>query len=382
MTHSSPLSTQFAPAERVSQEAVRHQSRYFSPLLAEFLNALPTVFLILNQQRQIVFANQALLDAMGLPDAETVMGMRPGEVLGCVHARDNDAGCGTTEFCRTCGAIQTILTSLRGRKTVSECRILQGDGTALDLRVTGTPFSSDGERFSLFVVEDISHEKRRQVFERLFFHDVLNLAGVLLGYTELLVGEDTHDESVARIKTILYQATLRLIDEVKNQRELSAAESGELTIQPVSLRSRKLLNEVVSFYAGHEAARDRHIQIEDQAQDVTFVSDPVLLERVLSNLLKNALEASQPGQTVTLTCRSDAEQVAFSVRNETAMPRDTQLQIFQRSFSTKGEGRGLGTYSVKLLTERYLAGAVTFASTPEMGTVFTVFYPLTMPTPP
>ena len=52
-----------------------------------------------------------------------------------------------------------------------------------------------------------------------------------------------------------------------------------------------------------------------------------------------------------------------------------RLQIFQRSFSTKGAGRGLGTYSVKLLSERYLKGAVGFRSTHAEGTRFFARYP-------
>ncbi|MBK8046925.1 MAG: hypothetical protein IPK16_07250 [Anaerolineales bacterium] len=54
---------------------------------------------------------------------------------------------------------------------------------------------------------------------------------------------------------------------------------------------------------------------------------------------------------------------------------DIQLQVFQRSFSTKGNGRGLGTYSMKLLTERYLQGEVGFVSTPESGTTFFARFP-------
>lgn len=56
------------------------------------------------------------------------------------------------------------------------------------------------------------------------------------------------------------------------------------------------------------------------------------------------------------------------------MPRTSQLQIFQRSFSTKGKGRGLGTYSIKLLTERYLKGT---ASPPQrrMGQPFRYRFP-------
>jgi sensor histidine kinase regulating citrate/malate metabolism len=48
------------------------------------------------------------------------------------------------------------------------------------------------------------------------------------------------------------------------------------------------------------------------------------------------------------------------------------MQLFQRSFSTKGNGRGIGTYSIKLLTENYLKGKVSFFSNEEEGTVFSI----------
>jgi signal transduction histidine kinase len=57
------------------------------------------------------------------------------------------------------------------------------------------------------------------------------------------------------------------------------------------------------------------------------------------------------------------------------MPRHVQQQLFQRSFSTKGGGRGLGTYSIKLLSERYLKGDVSFVSSQAEGTTFTVRFP-------
>jgi sensor histidine kinase regulating citrate/malate metabolism len=52
------------------------------------------------------------------------------------------------------------------------------------------------------------------------------------------------------------------------------------------------------------------------------------------------------------------------------------MQIFQRSFSTKGSGRGIGTYSMKLLTEQYLGGEILVESSQENGTTFTVVIPL------
>jgi len=59
------------------------------------------------------------------------------------------------------------------------------------------------------------------------------------------------------------------------------------------------------------------------------------------------------------------------------MPEAVQLQMFQPSFSTKGaKGRGIGSYSVKLLTEKYLQGKVWFVSREPEGTTFFVALPL------
>lgn len=381
MSQSTPLITLFAPPERASLDEVNYQSDQFADvnLLAHFLNAVPNVFLILNQQRQVVFANKALLDMLALSDDYSVRGRRPGEILNCVHADDNEAGCGTSEFCRTCGAVRTILASLRGTSAIAECRIIQKSGSALDLRVSGSPLNFDGQVFSLFAVEDISHEKRRLVLERLFFHDVLNLAGVLMGYSELLIDMPKDDPMSEQVRQNLFQVTIRLIDEIKNQRELNSAEEGAVTARPARLETLAFLRDIQQFYQAHEAAKDHPIQIDGQAQAITFYSDPVLLERVIGNLVKNALEASHVGETVTLSCLAEDDQVVFTVHNPASMPRDVELQVFQRSFSTKGKGRGLGTYSVKLLTERYLMGTASFTTSPEEGTTFKVSYPLEFP---
>lgn len=67
--------------------------------------------------------------------------------------------------------------------------------------------------------------------------------------------------------------------------------------------------------------------------------------------------------------------IVFWVHNPSVIPLEVQLQLFQRSFSTKGLGRGIGTYSVKLLTEKYLGGKVYFKSNEDEGTTFYVELP-------
>jgi sensor histidine kinase regulating citrate/malate metabolism len=92
-------------------------------------------------------------------------------------------------------------------------------------------------------------------------------------------------------------------------------------------------------------------------------------------MVKNALEASKAGQEVKIKCTSNDSETIFYVNNPGYMERNVQLQIFQRSFSSKGAGRGLGTYSIKLLTERYLKGTVGFTSDKEKGTTFFIKLP-------
>jgi signal transduction histidine kinase len=101
-----------------------------------------------------------------------------------------------------------------------------------------------------------------------------------------------------------------------------------------------------------------------------FFTDLRLLHRILINLTKNAIEASSEKEVVRLGCEQNGNDLEFWVHNQNCMPAQVQRQIFQRSFSTKGSGRGLGTYSIKLLGERYLKGRVSFTSSPEKGTTF------------
>jgi signal transduction histidine kinase len=369
--------TELASAQRAAPQDIDRQTRLIADqkLLGVLPEAVPCILMVVNRHRQIVFANRRLLDLLAPEQRQAgVLGRRPGEVLGCMHAFENDGGCGTTESCTFCGAVSAMLAGLHGGTRVEECRITRANGEALDLRVWTTPLALDGEPFTVFAALDISHEKRRQALERIFLHDIGNVATGLKWYTELL-GRGTPDRS-REFQAALGQLSRELLDEIEGQRTLVRAESGELILTPERLGTRQLLQEAIGLYSHHPVAHERHLRIDPDAEDVALTSDRTLLSRVLCNLIKNALEACRPGQMVTVGCSRPGDGIEFWVHNPGVMPRAVQLQVFQRSFSTKGAGRGLGTYSIKLLTERYLHGRASFTSTPEQGTTFKVRYPL------
>ena len=268
----------------------------------------------------------------------------------------------------------------KGEADVQECRIsakVDGQIIALDLRVWATPYEFEGEQFTVFSIADISSEKRRRVLERIFFHDVINTAGAIQGLVEMyLTADDPADVRDMGIDTMLSQASNQLVDEIQAQAQLMAAESGELIVESFHFESRSLLEQLIDVYKNHNVAEEKEIRLDLAAQNVIIQSDRALMGRVIGNMIKNALEACRPGDVVTVGCEHYFDYVRFWVNNANVMPKHIQLQVFQRSFSTKGEGRGLGTYSMKLLTENYLQGRISFESEAEKGTTFMVTYPL------
>lgn len=376
MKAKSEMPTQFAPAERASQEAIRadYERLQQMPLLRYFMDAMPDPMLVLNKQRQAVLANRAMLELIQMDNEQAVLGQRVGELVNCEHARESEGGCGTTDYCRQCGAVHAMLGSLQGRHEVEECRISQPQGAALDLRVWGTPLNLDEESYSIFSFKDISHEKRRRALERIFFHDIMNTASIVSMYAELFQMEP---EEVKTLNADFQNAVKRLIEEINAQRHLSAAENDELAVTAEPIDPAELLATLAGQQMHHEVARDKQVVVMPNLPSVEFVSDWALLGRVLGNMIKNALEASLPGELVKVGYHvTPNETITFYVSNPSYIPRKVQLQIFQRSFSTKGAGRGLGTYSMKLLSERYLKGMVRFESDEERGTTFYAKYPL------
>ena len=367
--------TKFASSERADDATIQIERSIIDNLhtIKPFLDNIPVFILILNKQRQIVFANKVFLEFIG---TDSIYGMRPGECVNCIHAWEEKGGCGTSEFCSECGAVNSILNSQLNGFDSQECRITQKNNDVLDLNVWSKSIEVDCSEFTLFSFVDISNEKRRKVLERIFFHDVLNTAGSLRGFLELL--KDSTADELEEFLQLTEEISNKLIDEILSQRTLTQAEDGELEIDPSSFSTKDILNEIVLLYKNHQVAENRKLLIKPGCNDSIIVTDKTILRRVLGNLAKNALEASNDGDTVSLNCTELNGKITFHVKNPHFIPRNIQLQLFQRSFSTKGTGRGIGTYSVKLLTERYLKGTVTFESEENSGTVFMVTYPNTI----
>lgn len=118
-----PIQSDFLPAERLPLPQILSQARQVgeAPVLIAMLGTAPGMIALLNLERQIVFCNDACAKAGGLARKEDALGMRPGELLRCIHATDMPGGCGTSKSCRYCGLALALVTGQQGRANSGEC---------------------------------------------------------------------------------------------------------------------------------------------------------------------------------------------------------------------------------------------------------------------
>lgn len=372
-----------APSRRRTQAEIIKQRNFLARHFDDrIIDTIPNIVLLLNAERQIVHANQALLELLGAARLDDVLGLRPGEVFRCVNADTGPDGCGTSEACAHCGALQAMIGSLSGQTVNREGRILvrKKQGLqAMNVQVRTVPLEIEGSRFTIIYLQDIAERKIRELMDSIFLHDALNTLGGLAGAADLL-----HDETQGDVRDLAGMVLERaryLEREIKAQRMLRAAENETLDVQLEAVAPATVCQHLATLFR-HGGFNNTNVVCDPGPETPPLSTDPRLLYRVLENLIKNALEASPKGAPVHVGYTPTPEGISFTVTNQGAMPAAVQAQLFQRAFSTKGRGRGLGTYSAKMLTENHLGGRVTFTSDENSGTTFTVTIPNNPPHTP
>lgn len=328
-----------------------------------------------------LFANRGLLSARAGADAGPVAGRSLGDVLSCCRCRVGGP-CGESPACAECGWLRAVEACTRGAPSDSrELRILTHDHAAYDFALTVRSLSEGGggPRW-LCVLRDSYAEKRLRVLERTFFHDVANLASGVRGLCDLSL--DPGGSQDPEVPALIRDAADKLMNEVQRLRVLRVAENGDLEVFSAAVSSGDLLREIAARFSEEAKARHLEVVVRDGAANGLFESDREILSLILGDLFLNAVEASARKEQVTLACDIEGPQVVFRVGNSAVLTPEVRAHLFERSFTTRGAGKGVGAYRAKLLCERYLKGKLSCVSQEGSGTVVTCAVPFAAPGAP
>jgi signal transduction histidine kinase len=228
--------------------------------------------------------------------------------------------------------------------------------------------------------------RRREELLDVISHDLRGPLGALVAQAELVRRRSPADAfASARAEAILRCAS-RMNAMIEDLLDSARKDSQQLQPSVETLHAGAYLRELLERCAPVLEVQRISLVAEDGAR-LLARADPARLERIVLNLLANALKYSPPGSPVELGVADGAGSVVFRVADRgPGIPAADLPHVFERFYRGKGTaargGLGLGLYSVRLLAEA-LGGTVRAEVGPAGGTTFLVALPAAGPeTPP
>ncbi len=156
--------------------------------------------------------------------------------------------------------------------------------------------------------------------------------------------------------------------------DLSKLDAGVVEARPVCFPVNKVLNQVASQFL--PVAQARGIRLNFAASGLWGYSDPALVERVVANLVSNALRYTERGRVLVGVRRVGKDWLRFEVLDTgKGIPPEFQARIFEEYFQLENperhrdKGLGLGLAIVSRLA-RLLGSRVQVRSVPGRGSCF------------
>jgi PAS domain S-box-containing protein len=260
------------------------------------------------------------------------------------------------------------------------------DGARRAFRIRSTPMKDpDGRLVGVVtLLEDVTHlsevSRVKSEFIAAASHELRTpLTSVQMGIHLLLEGSAGRSERQRDILQVCREDTTRLDRLMRELLDLSKIESGAVTPQMAPVRPVTLVGEAIEPLRLQVEARGIRLEV-DAPPDLPHVSvDRGQIERVITNLVSNAMRATADGGSITVAAVRRSDEVAVSVTDTgSGIPREYLATIFepfvQVPHATAG-GAGLGLTISRRIVEGH-DGRLSVQSEPGRGSTFTFTIPL------
>jgi signal transduction histidine kinase len=207
-------------------------------------------------------------------------------------------------------------------------------------------------------------------------HDLRTPLSSMQGYLEMLMSPNTQAEARSNYVDIAFKHCRRLTQLVKELFELSKLDAGRITPEREDFSLAELLQDVVQKYSLN--AQQKNIQLSTAANSQLYMvnADIALIERVLENLIDNALRYTPNGGQVQLSLLQQENTIEVGVKDTgIGLAEEDLPHIFERYYSTQKpteyhqQSTGLGLAIVKRILELHNS-VITVESQPNVGTSF------------
>lgn len=183
-------------------------------------------------------------------------------------------------------------------------------------------------------------------------HEIRNPLGSISGSIEMLRESPSLTDEDRRLCDIVQREARRLNDLVGDMVDLSKPRAPRAEATDVAALAR----EVVALATNATRGSDVKVRYEGPPGEALARCDGGQMRQVLWNLVRNALQASPAGSTVTVLVELRDGEVRLSVEDEgSGVPEDVSSRIFQDFFTTRTHGAGIGLAVVRRILEDHEA---------------------------
>jgi two-component system phosphate regulon sensor histidine kinase PhoR len=223
-------------------------------------------------------------------------------------------------------------------------------------------------------------ERVRQEFLSNISHELRTPLTSILAFVETLETSALEDqESAKRFLAIIRKNAARMNTLISDIIELSAIESGNVTVRAEQVSLAPLVTEVISSLAAQASARAIIVDNEMPISATVF-GDARRLEQMLTNLIDNAIKFNREGGKVTVKFERSSRDQIMIVDTGEGIPAQYLDRLFERFYrvdrarSREVGGTGLGLAIVKHLARAH-GGEVSVTSELGKGSTFTIELP-------
>lgn len=205
-------------------------------------------------------------------------------------------------------------------------------------------------------------------------HDIKTPLTVILGYLEIMRLRDCEDVTLQKVEAKAKQV-MELIDQFFT---LAKLEAGDKKIEMAKINISELCRETVLGYYDILIQKDYAVDIIIPEQQIFAQGDMESINRILNNLLSNAIRYGSDGKYIGLFVREDFDFVYIDVVDKgKGIEKQFAASVFERLYTMEDsrnrsiQGNGLGLTIARNLV-RQMGGDLLLQSEPGVRTVFTV----------
>ena len=229
-------------------------------------------------------------------------------------------------------------------------------------------------------------EKIKTDFLIILSHELRTPLNIILNTSKLLLDKcENHqcfpEYCCPRLAYIKNNAN-RLLRSVNNSIDVAKLDSNVYDVNFSMINIVELIDDIVDIVAQYANDYNIDIVFDPETEEIYTATDREKIEKILLNLISNAIKNIPTSGTIYISCKEDNEHIFLSIEDDgRGMSPEVKMHIFEKYFhspfsglSRSAEGSGLGLYIVKKFID-ILDGTISVESTLGVGTTFYIILP-------